>query len=252
MRLVTDYRLKSNTLPIDYRRGFASLIKEALRRENKPLYELYYSRPTPKPFTFSVFFPELSGLIEINGRRYFNVGSKARLNFSTCSKDFYVSVYNGFLNIEKYQLFENELAFENLFIGFEARIAEEKAVFKTMSPVVINKKGESHRYLLPEDSEFAENLGFHIKEISSAFGGIENPCVEFKAIEWRRRAVKHYDSDIYGFTGIFELYGQPKVLNLIYQVGLGVRRSQGFGMLELAHTSGQQSQSSSQEETAHG
>jgi len=26
------------------------------------------------------------------------------------------------------------------------------------------------------------------------------------------------------------------VLNLIYQVGLGVRRSQGFGMLELLQT----------------
>jgi CRISPR-associated endoribonuclease Cas6 len=52
-----------------------------------------------------------------------------------------------------------------------------------------------------------------------------------------------------GFTGIFELQGDPQVLNLIYQVGLGVRRSRGFGMLEVAQTASREI--SSTEESVH-
>jgi CRISPR-associated endoribonuclease Cas6 len=35
------------------------------------------------------------------------------------------------------------------------------------------------------------------------------------------------------FIGVFKLKSDPTILQLIYDVGLGVRRSQGFGMLEV-------------------
>jgi CRISPR-associated endoribonuclease Cas6 len=35
------------------------------------------------------------------------------------------------------------------------------------------------------------------------------------------------------FVGTFKLKSEPEILQLIYDVGLGVRRSQGFGMLEV-------------------
>jgi len=37
------------------------------------------------------------------------------------------------------------------------------------------------------------------------------------------------------------LRGSPEVLDLIYRVGLGVRRSQGFGMLELVQMTSRKS-----------
>jgi CRISPR/Cas system endoribonuclease Cas6 (RAMP superfamily) len=50
-------------------------------------------------------------------------------------------------------------------------------------------------------------------------------------------------------VGIFELRGSPEVLDLIYRVGLGVRRSQGFGMLEVVPIAS--GETSSTEETTH-
>jgi CRISPR-associated endoribonuclease Cas6 len=35
------------------------------------------------------------------------------------------------------------------------------------------------------------------------------------------------------FEGIFSLNGEPEDLQFLYDAGMGIRRGQGFGMLEL-------------------
>jgi CRISPR-associated endoribonuclease Cas6 len=45
--------------------------------------------------------------------------------------------------------------------------------------------------------------------------------------------IKHYGVYVDGITGIFKLTGSPEVLDFIYKVGIGSRRSEGFGLLDL-------------------
>jgi CRISPR-associated endoribonuclease Cas6 len=114
---------------------------------------------------------------------------------------------------------------------------------------LVNNKGNPDWYLLPGESGFDEGLRFAISEVAQAFLGDGGAGIEFHPIRIQRKVVRHYNMDMQGFTGIFELRGRPEVLNLIYQVGLGVRRSQGFGMLEVVSMASRET--SSTEGTSH-
>lgn len=230
MRLIASYSLANKHLPFDYRSGFAALLKESLKDVNKYLCMRYYAKlHVLKPFTFSVYFPELTGG---EGDRL-NVGTKAVLHFSTSSYELGASLYNGLRKYCSFPLFENRLQLAHIHLRPLVTVRQESAIFKTMAPVLVNSKGAADWYLLPGDDGFDEGLRFAISEIVRTFLGNVEAHIQFKPIRLQRKVVRHYNMNMQGFTGIFELRGRPDVLNLIYQVGLGVRRSQGFGMLEL-------------------
>ncbi len=231
MRFTVSYLLDSQYLPMDYRRGFASLLKEALKKANDKLFERYYGRlHFLKPFTFSVYFPGLSGQ---EGERL-NVGKKAILNFSTSSYELGTYVYNGLLSQRNFPLFDNTATLTYVDLKRPITIRQETAIFKALAPVLVNNKGNAEWYLLPGDEGFDEGLNFAVGELVRTFLGNDvDTSIEFKSIRIQRRVVRHYNMDMQGFTGLFELRARPDILNLVYQVGLGVRRSQGFGMLEV-------------------
>jgi CRISPR-associated endoribonuclease Cas6 len=233
MRFEVSYKLSNNLLPIEYRRGFASLIKEALRKANTQLFEKYYSKlHVLKPFTFSVYFPGLAG----REGDHFKVGQNAFLKFSTPSYELGTYVYNGLRELRTFPLFESTLTLEQVSLKPMITITEETALFKTMAPVLVNNKGDANSYLLPGEAGFNEGLDFAVKEVSRVFLCDDGVSIQFKPIQIRRKVVRHYNMNMQGLVGVFELRGRPDVLNLIYQIGLGVRRSQGFGMLEVVQT----------------
>ncbi len=245
MRIEVFYDLEDARISVEYRRGFASLLKEAIRQANLTCFDRYYSRlHALKPFTFSVFFPGLTGRED----EHFNVGSQAILHFSTSSPELCAYVYNGLLSIREFPLFENKMRLKHMFLKPKFTLTQDKAVFKTLAPVLVNTKGNSNWYLLPGKEGFDEGLAFSVREICRIFLNMPEAAVEFRPINIRRKVVRHYNMDMQGFVGTFELYGRPEVLNLIYQVGLGVRRSQGFGMLERLPTASR-GNSSSEENT---
>lgn len=230
MRLEASYKLSNRLLPVEYRRGFASLIKEAIRRANPAVFQkYYYSLHVLKPFTFSVYFPSLRG----REGDSFDVGERAIVHFSTSEQELGVSVYNGLLTLRTYPLFDHTLTLEHITLERRTIIRERSATFKTMAPVLVNNKGDANWYLLPGDDGFDEGLEFAVREAARAFLGNADVSIEFNPIRIRRKVVRHYNMDMQGFVGVFELHSSPAVLNLIYDIGLGVRRSQGFGMLEL-------------------
>lgn len=245
MRLEISYKLTGARLACEYRRGFASLLKEAIKQASPACFARYYSRlHTLKPFTFSVFFPGLAG----REGDHFEVGSKAILNFSTSCRELCACVYNGLLRLHQFPIFENKAQLEHLFLKPKIAIAQDTAVFKTMAPALVNTKGEPNWYLLPGDKGFDEGLAFSVQEICRTFLDIQDASIEFRPIAVRRKVVRHYNMDMQGFVGTFELCGKPAVLQLIYDVGLGVRRSQGFGMLELVRTISRENLSKEEED----
>ncbi|MCS7275301.1 MAG: CRISPR-associated endoribonuclease Cas6 [Candidatus Bipolaricaulota bacterium] len=230
MRFEVSCKLSSSLLPVEYRRGFASLIKEAIRRANPSVFERYYhALHILKPFTFSVYFPDLRGC----GGDSFEVGERAIIHFSTSAPELGVSVYNGLLALRSYPLFENTLTLERINLERRVVVREQTAIFKTMAPVLVNNKGDANWYLLPGEAGFDEGLQFAISEAARVFLGSVGASVAFHPIQIKPKVIRHYNMHMRGFVGVFELRGDPALLNLIYDIGLGVRRSQGFGMLEL-------------------
>lgn len=231
MRLSIEYELSSNQMPKDYRRVFMSLIKKAIQIENSKLFERYYNGHKIKPFTFSVYFPELKG--EQNG--YFIVGNKARLDFSTSQMELGTQIYNGLISIDKYSFFEGSAMFRRKISLWKAEnISTNEVTFKTIGPVLVNNIGSSDKYLLPGEEGFLDGLRFAVNEVSKAFLKVEKDITfEFTPLQWKRKVIWHYKQKRPAFVGMFNLRSEAKILQLTYDIGIGVRRNQGFGMLEV-------------------
>jgi len=230
MRLSIEYEMSGKYLPKDYRSGFISLVKKAIESSDPKLYEFYYTQRKLKPFTFSTYFPNLKG--GENGK--FEVGNKIRLNFSTSSLELASYFYNGFYKVRDFPLFENMIKLKDISIKKLDIIHSNDVTFKTASPVLISNKGSSEWYLLPGQVGFIDGLKFAIGEIAKEFLNRDGETqIEFTALQIKRKVVRHYNMDMSSFVGVFKLKSDPEILQLIYDVGLGVRRSQGFGMLEV-------------------
>lgn len=234
MRLVCEFILSGEYLPIDYRRGFLSLIKAALEKGDRALYEEFYLQPTIKPFTFSIHFPGLVGL----ENESFRVGSRAKMTISTSEAALMALLYNGLRirSLYPYPIFDNTLMLQKISAVFPPKILASSAQFKTVSPVLIKNKKESNWYLMPHEEGFSEGLAFNIRELAKTFLGQENVSFTFEPLHFREKKVFHYGQFMRGYHGYFEMAGRAELLNLIRDIGLGNRRSQGFGMVDIVGT----------------
>ncbi len=234
------FNIDKPILPVDYRSGFISLLKKSFEMACKDKYtELYEMKPEPKKFTFAVYFGNRSKVqdnkVLINSERFI-------LNFSTSDYELGTYFYNGLLKIKKelkeYPLFEARISLENVNLKREVLISCDTVVFKTLSPFLVRDYNDKNKYLKPSDEGFAKQLNHIISECSKKF--IDKDCeIEFVDVKTSTFPVYHNLGDaqnappIDAIKGTFALKGDPDVLNMIYQIGLGSRRSQGFGMLEV-------------------
>lgn len=115
------------------------------------------------------------------------------------------------------------------------QVRSDRVRVRTLSPFLVNPRGASHTYLTPVDGNFQPSLEFLIEELSRSFlrRRLRLAWGECDFSSLRRLPVWHYGQYMTANQGTFTLAGPPKLLHLLYQAGLGARRSQGFGMLEI-------------------
>ena len=57
--------------------------------------------------------------------------------------------------------------------------------------------------------------------------------IKIKPINARKTVVKFYEKNIESSIGEFLLEGSPELLQLLYDCGIGSKRSSGFGLFEV-------------------
>ncbi|WP_461831203.1 CRISPR-associated endoribonuclease Cas6 [Aquifex sp.] len=229
---------------IFYRRSFLSFIKSVIEEEDADYCVKIFKKGAFKPFTFCVFF----GDIKVNGEKLYNNG-KAILTVSSGSPDFFVRFYNG---LKKRKEFSGKYINGSMRIIRTQLIEEEplsdgKCRFRTLSPIVVvtkdkhpvlpeELKSDGDSFIVFDNALFTKELRFSLKHI---FNGL--PELSFKNEIGKKAVVKHIVGNnegekvikIVAYQGSFTLEGDPFVLNEIYRYGLGFRRHQGFGCLEV-------------------
>jgi len=233
MRLALHFKISNNTIPLDYRNGFLSLLKKSFELVSKDLYLSLYGCNTLKPFTFSVYFGNRS---EVDKENVYINSDSIILNFSTLSLELGTYFYNGLLKVKRelkqYPLFNAMLSLDRVALIRESKIKDNVAVFKTLSPFLVRDFENNNRYFKPADDNFNSQLQFAVSACTKTFLGRE-ANVEFNNIKISSFPVLHYAMPVTANKGMFALKGEPEILDMIYQIGLGSRRSQGFGMLEV-------------------
>ncbi|ERM91452.1 CRISPR-associated protein Cas6 [Caldanaerobacter subterraneus subsp. yonseiensis KB-1] len=243
-------------LPIYYRTFFMSFIKEALSEYNQEYFKKLYwwegkKNKWQKPFVFAV------NLFNMN----FTTDNKVLfrgdivLNLSTSDYEFFINIYNSLINnpLYPYNLTETyKIKLKRTYLVKEPEEFNTTMAFKTFSPILIEKKEEDKKMpVLPFDERFEEVFNdvvdFEIRNIRLLRGqnkGLQKKLT-FKPINIKKTVIKHRISEfientkkdymyLTGFSGLFELSGDPEDLRELYLNGIGFRRGQGFGFIEVA------------------
>ncbi len=270
MRIRVSFKIEK--LPILYRHRIMALIKESLSQSSPEYKEFLYPDKKSeyskrvKPFTFSVVIPSACErrkerfLVDENTEIedivfYFPGNLSLFLFISSCDYEFIVNLYNGLLQIKKFD-FDNlnniEMTFERVFLLNEKKINDDEVIFRTNSPVLIeDKKGKP---MLPEKSnltEFTEQFNIihgkilqDLREKNGIKGRGLCRTMEFEPVNIKKQVVKHTLKGfrektgkpymiLTAFSGCFKLRGDTEDLRILYQSGVGLRTGQGFGMVEV-------------------
>lgn len=241
MRLRCEF--KTDSIPAAYSMMFVSLIKEALKKVNLSYYESLYnygskSNKKIKNFSFSVFIKDY----KLNGD-VFEVNDKVILNVTTTDYEFGINIYNGLLNMNEFQYKNFYLHKLKLSVIKEKFVSKPEIILKTLSPICI--KDKANNFLAPEDDGYIKELNYITNTALIAHRGYGlKESLNFQSILMKKVVVKenirsfteNTDKTIFyvnAYSGIFKLSGDVEDLNYIYQGGIGYRRSQGFGMIDI-------------------
>lgn len=238
-----SYQFETETLPISYRMMFVSLIKQALKAASGEYFkQLYYhdgkSNKQTKNFCFAVFLKNY----EKQGD-FFKLKEGLDLNISSPDAVFMGYLLNGLLSIKDFSYKEYNLKRKGMHMLPEKNIFEEKVYFKTLSPIHMVDRDE--RPLSPYDKDFAKELNY-VADLTLANyrgKGLARP-LEFEPVNMKKVVIKEEISDFQkntgkkymymeSYTGTFALGGDVADIKDIYALGLSMRRSQGFGMIEV-------------------
>jgi len=256
---------KADKLPVLYRHRFMALIKEALEKSDtgykKSLYPDKKSERSKiaKPFCFSVSMPsgsttEKEKIIIDEGVEIedivFHFPQNNNLSFYVSSSEyqFMVCLYNGLLEMKTFPFGNNiTLKLERVFMLNEKKINEDEVVFKTNAPILIEDK--DGKPLLPSASNiqtFNEHFNaIHdriLKNIRNGQGIYRD--MGFIPVKLKKQVVKHTIKGfrektgkpymtLTCFEGCFKLKGDQRDLQMLYQIGIGLRTGQGFGMVDI-------------------
>jgi CRISPR-associated endoribonuclease Cas6 len=241
MRLSCEY--KTSKLPVANKMMFVSLIKKALSTSNKAYYEKLYNyedkkNKATKNFTFSLFMKDFKLQGDI-----FEIGEKVIFNISTPDYEFGINLYNGLLKLNHFNYKDFELSKCKISLIKEKPITKRVMTFKTLSPIFV--KNKENVSLSPFDAEYSKELNYISNTILKSYRGYGlKEELDLKVINMKKAVVKEEISDftsisgskylyINGYSGIFMLYGDIEDLRDLYMLGIGFKRNQGFGMIEV-------------------
>ncbi|MCX7911191.1 MAG: CRISPR-associated endoribonuclease Cas6 [Endomicrobia bacterium] len=224
----------------NYRRDVLRFIKKALSKSDSTIYQLYYAdvkKNTTKPLTFSVAF----NIQENKPDCFYITDPNFKLYFSSIDPLLSIAFYNGLLVLKKEGdikiLSDSPQRIIDIFPQKQILFDKNEILFKTLSPILVRKFVESKKgngFLSYCDENFVKNLKLSILSQSKYYLKKEYMAndIIISIKEMKSVPILNYGGEI-GNSGYLQIAAPKEVLYMIYYSGIGAKRSQGFGMLEV-------------------
>lgn len=223
-------------VPITYRMYLLSFIKEMIKKGDEELYnQLYDGKKKPKPFTFSFYMNDFQLLEDSSEYSMKN----ATLFFSTSDVNVGVAFFNGLSQTKTFEHPEYPLKIVSKQIGREIPITSHVVTYNILNALLVEDKLK--KPVLISNSSFEQELNIVTnKQFQSLYGRQLYEPLKILGHRLKKQVIKESNRHANGKTlyftaqkGLITLQGNPEDLKLIYLDGLGLRRSQGYGMLEI-------------------
>ncbi len=266
MRFNCKITLKTNRgnnelkIPCDYRKYISSLIKEAFKISgDNNFYTNNFERNKIKPYTFSTFFY----IKEIKDNYFILKDNFFYFNFSSSDYEYLIRIYNGLLQLKnKFKIFDSDLYVEDFNLRLKPNYTfNDNAKFKTLSPILIRAPENGDYYFVPEDIIFDGKFKYAKKVNKETFlkaiklniesilkMGVRSKLLDDEILK-KDFEIKSYNLKLSpalhssnrsnfkltfpALKGVIEISAIPEIIKFLYDSGIGARRSEGFGMLEV-------------------
>ena len=238
MRVSIKIYLKHRKIPTNYRKTCMSLVKTCFQLADIQLYNQLYELNINqlKPFTFMVKIP-----IDICSNGFFYLkGDYITFTFST-NNDYIMK--NFLLGLNKFKdicsvdnWFSNKIEIGEVFFRKQKVIDTETVKFKILSPILVRKfECKKSTFISSVDNTFDDWLFNNVSMLVRFFLNKEITEDSFNVDGKNMKPVKipHYGGEI-GNSGDITIRAEKDILKLIYDIGIGAKRSQGFGFLEVS------------------
>ena len=239
MRLNIKIKLdKSLTLPKNHHQILQAAIYNISRKGN-PEYTKWlhdegdhYGKRTYKMFTFSL----------LNGSKTEEVGMytyKGTIKFSIASiRSDWIKELQRVLKKEGITF--GEKTFKDVETSLEdVYTLQSEIVVKTLSPIIAHRTDryrKNMQFFGPYEDEFSELINDNAKRKYKVICGEEIKTdlyiVPLEGEEVEEYDTKYKQTPMIGWLGKYKIIGNPKVLTLLLNVGIGSKNAQGFGMIE--------------------
>ncbi|WZL74330.1 CRISPR-associated endoribonuclease Cas6 [Clostridiaceae bacterium 35-E11] len=241
MRLKCEY--KTDEIPFSHNMLFVSLIKEALKRSDPDYFNhlyFYYGHANKqsKNFTFAVYIKDYA-MVEDK----FKVNDRVVFNISSPDLEFMIKLYNGLLKIHEFEYKGFILQKLRIELVKEKQISQNEVIFKTLAPICI--KNKNNYFMKIEDEGYIDEFNYIADVILKNYRGnglrkrltfipvdMKKIVVKEKIKGFNDRTNKNH-MHVNAYTGIFKLKGSNEDLKDLYMLGIGFKRNQGFGMVEV-------------------
>ncbi|QER42557.1 CRISPR-associated endoribonuclease Cas6 [Thermodesulfobacterium sp. TA1] len=242
MRLaITFVSEKEAVLPIHYNEVLQGLIYHLLDRalaEKLHNEGFVYQKRRFKFFTFSRIFGKLE-----KERDKFKISSPFKFFISSPYTEMLLSLTSNFLYNKEIQLDVNRVWLESIKVLPSPEIRKE-ILIRMLSPLTVystlyGADGKKKTYYYhPNEKNFSMLVKENIIKKYKAFYKKMPPSEEFfiepiKLEKGNEKIIIYKGFVIKGWMGNFVLRGDPELLRLAYDAGLGAKNSQGFGMFEV-------------------
>jgi CRISPR-associated endoribonuclease Cas6 len=239
MQLLVQHNISGTLeLPINYHHILQAIVFSGIRANEE--YSSFFhdegfvrENRKFKMFTFS----ELNGKYEIAGKK---ILFRDAVRFEVRSPDarFIRILQDGF---QKNGITYGSSRISDIRTDLRDRTIEQEEVFiKMLTPICVystdpfTKKTFFYR---PGDLGFSEQVEQNFMRKYQAYYGVKPESgISLQPVEVSygdKCVTKYKNFYIDGWRGIYQLSGERKYLDFLYQTGLGSKNSQGFGMFKL-------------------
>ena len=237
IQLKLEFQLEKQELPRDLDRLMVSFLKASLQNYSEELFNEMYdkSKSIIKPYTYAYYLPGAkfsTDRINLNENRF-------NMFFSDADMGQFIHFFNAFklMKKKKYPMDKNSMKLMSVQSMERNPIKDNEAVIKMTSSLIVRKHlkdGNKDTYFTFDQEGFSdalrENITIFLEKLNIPMSAQGFSIVPVKG--------KKVVADVFGRKvdaniGVYKITGDVQLLNLLYQVGLGVRRSQGHGKFEI-------------------
>ena len=223
-------------IPVNYNYYVQSAIFKILADENSDYAEYLHNIADGSKTRYKFFtFGSLIGKSHFyNKTLYYEGGIK--LEIRSVSNEFLQVLANSILNGNKLCIGKHCLSIKDVDIrGYT--VPDTLLKIRTLTPIVAKKQTEDNHteYYSPHDVRFIKRIRETFENKYNVFvGQVQHSSIDILPLNIGKKVVTKYkDTWITAYHGTFEICGSTECLQFLYDVGLGVKTSQGFGMFEV-------------------